>query len=796
MNNKSTKTRKKPIRQTSTQSTIRRRLYMQLLQNVRLIWLDANINDKTPDNENTVKQLHQILNNIELFTNSDDCIQFIEEKSNEKICLIVSGSLGKQFVPRIHDMSQIDSIFIFCSEKKKHEKWIKKWVKIKNVCTDIDSLCDTLEQSIRTREKSTFSFSVINTDNDISKKNLDQLDPMFMYTEILKEILLSIHFEQKHILEFTQHCRQTLPQNNTKELKHLQMLENEYHSKTPIWWYTLESCLYRKLNRALGSFHIELMIKLGFFIADLYRHIDELHRKQFSNVGTNEKFLVYRGQGLTKERFDEISKSKGGLFAFNNFLSTTRTESIAMEFVKNALIRNPDRIGVIFIMEIDPSQTTTPFASISDESYFENKEEEILFAMHAIFRIKDIRVIDENQQLFQVELQLTNDNDKDLQILTNHIRNETFPEKSGWQRLGEVLVKKLYQPIEGEKVYQILLQHENDEYRKGYLYNRIGLCKHQQGQRQEAIEYYQKSIEIYEIHAPNDPDRAKPYRNLGILYCEMGQFQQALQYHEKNNEIIRNILSSDQTDLAASYNNIGLVYKNMGKYDEALSFYEKDLNISQKVLPANHPELASSHKNIGNVFFELNQYEKAISFYERTLTIQQQSLPLNHPELALSHSKIGNAFFQLSQYAKALASYEKTLAIQQQLSPLNQPELASSYNNISNALYRLGQYEKALTSYEKTLTIQQQLLSLNHPEIALCHTNIGNVFYQLGQYEKALESYEKTLAIQQQLFPLTHPDLQNTQFNITLVSSIIKKRTREPNSDETNPQKRIKTSTN
>jgi hypothetical protein len=43
------------------------------------------------------------------------------------------------------------------------------------------------------------------TSGGISKKNLDQLDPTFMYTQILKEILLTIEFDEGHIEEFIDH---------------------------------------------------------------------------------------------------------------------------------------------------------------------------------------------------------------------------------------------------------------------------------------------------------------------------------------------------------------------------------------------------------------------------------------------------------------------------------------------------------------------------------------------------------------------------------------------------------------
>ena len=41
-------------------------------------------------------------------------------------------------------------------------------------------------------------------------------------------------------------------------------------------------------------------------------------------------------------------------------------------------------------MTIDPAQSTTPFASIIDVSYFRGQEDEVLFSMHTVFRIGTI----------------------------------------------------------------------------------------------------------------------------------------------------------------------------------------------------------------------------------------------------------------------------------------------------------------------------------------------------------------------------------------------------------------------
>jgi hypothetical protein len=41
----------------------------------------------------------------------------------------------------------VDSIFIFCGNKKRHEEWAEEWSKTKGVFTEIKPICETLKQA-------------------------------------------------------------------------------------------------------------------------------------------------------------------------------------------------------------------------------------------------------------------------------------------------------------------------------------------------------------------------------------------------------------------------------------------------------------------------------------------------------------------------------------------------------------------------------------------------------------------------------------------------------------------------
>src|SRR5205814_854113 len=150
----------------------RGRINVQMVQNVFLIWLDDNINDTSADCRNTITQLRRVVNTINTFTDGDQCIEFLENMDNEKACMIISGSLGQHIVPRVHNMSQVDSIFIFCGNKKYHEQWAKEWPKIKGVFTEIGPICEALKQEIKQCKQDSIPISFMTTNDAASSKDL------------------------------------------------------------------------------------------------------------------------------------------------------------------------------------------------------------------------------------------------------------------------------------------------------------------------------------------------------------------------------------------------------------------------------------------------------------------------------------------------------------------------------------------------------------------------------------------------------------------------------------------------
>ncbi|CAF1321102.1 unnamed protein product [Adineta steineri] len=734
----------------------------RMIENYLLVWVDASIDEANKDCQNTLTQLRAVVNDITMCTQPNECMEFFDKFKDETSFLITSGSLGQHLVPEIHGMPKLDAIYIFCDNISYHQQWTENWKKIKGIYNNINDICDALKGGVKQVNQDSISVSFFAENDNVFAENLNQLEPSYMYTQIFKEILLEMEHDHNQAVKILAMYYRKFYHDNMAQLNIIDELEHTYRQDEAIWWYTRGYLIYEMLNRALRTLDANTIINMGFFIHDLHQQIKEIHEQQLPNYH-GKPFVVYRGQGLFKTDFNKLKNTNGGLMSFNNFLSTSNDQDVSFMFAESASA-NTDMMGILFIITIDPRVSSTPFASIKEASYFK-EEEEILFSMHTVFRVGAIKQMGNNDQLYQVELQLTADDDEQLHRLTECI-SEEIGGNTGWERLGNLLLKTGHVD-EAEELYKVLFKQPSSENNKAVYYNQLGYVKHRQGNYEQAIDYYSKTCEIFEKNLPaNHPSFANVYNNVGSVYDNMGEYSKALSFYEKTRQLLEKTLPANYPDLATSYNNIGSVYDNLGDYLKALSFYEKALGLQEKALPENHPSLTASYNNIGSVYVHMKEYLKALPFHEKVLRISEKTLPANHPDLAASYNNIGTVYYNTEEYSKALSFYEKTLGIQEKKLPRNHPHLAISYDNIGSVYDNVGEHSKALPFYEKTLGIREETLPANDPLLATSYNNIGLVYYNMGEYSKALSFYKKTRRILETTLPANDSLLATLYDNI------------------------------
>ncbi|UJR22554.1 hypothetical protein I4U23_025603 [Adineta vaga] len=479
------------------------------MQNCTLFWLDANIDLEDNSYRNSVTQLRSIVSVIRVFNAIDECIEILKKIKKQKVLLVVCDSLGPHIVPRIHDMHNLFAIFMFSNKKSIDESWTTNWTKITGIFTDINSLCESVQQIVRQCEQDFIDISLFPVNNS-SGSNQDQLDQSFMYTQLIKEIILELNYSDENIIELVVYCRKKYS-GKQDELQTINEFRNGYRNTLSIWWYSRECFIYQMLNLALRQQELDSIIRMGFFIRDLLQQIEDLYKEQTKDF--RAKLTLFRGQRVLLKKFEEMKKTIGGLISFNNFLSTSKQLSVAKKFA-NPLSMDRSTIAVLFIITVDACVSSVPFANIRNISYISG-EEEILFSMNAIFRITDIKPSDENHGLWNVYLTATSDKDRQLNNLLEHMRLE-IDGSSALYRLG-ALMMKFGAFKKAEEIYNNLLKQELDEVEKGNTYYQLGHINDNLGDYKRALDFYQQALKIYMAHLRADhPNIATCYNNIGL----------------------------------------------------------------------------------------------------------------------------------------------------------------------------------------------------------------------------------------------------------------------------------------
>jgi hypothetical protein len=104
--------------------------------NRSIVWLDASVND-TNENINAQQMLRTSTNHLKTYTDDKECEKYIlSVPKGHRIILIVDGRFGQVIVPRIHQLYQISSIFVY-SMNKRNEEWTKTYKKVRKTFKDV-----------------------------------------------------------------------------------------------------------------------------------------------------------------------------------------------------------------------------------------------------------------------------------------------------------------------------------------------------------------------------------------------------------------------------------------------------------------------------------------------------------------------------------------------------------------------------------------------------------------------------------------------------------------------------------
>ena len=291
---------------------------------------------------------------------------------------------------------------------------------------------------------------------------------------------------------------------------------------------------------------------------------------------------------------------------------------------------------------------------------------------------------------------------------------------------------------EAKKVATNLLQSHDvcsDSVSAAQIYTILGRICRNQSQFTEAIQYYERSVQLNE-QMKNNHGVAMNLGNIGYAYSCLSDFPKAIEYQERALEM--NTVLKSSIGIANNLGNIGIVYHSISDYPKALEYYQKTLALNEEL--HNKQGIAINVGLLGNVYIELGDYRKALEYYEEAIARNEEIG--NKRGIAMNLGNSGNAYNFLSMYEEALQCYEQALKINEEIG--SKEGIASNVANMGVVYKKQQNTTKALKYYEQALAIQRELG--DNAGIAINLGNIARLYTDKADYTAAIDflhqSYE------------------------------------------------------
>ena len=323
---------------------------------------------------------------------------------------------------------------------------------------------------------------------------------------------------------------------------------------------------------------------------------------------------------------------------------------------------------------------------------------------------------------------------------------------------------------------------ENDEY---HYTIELGATYYRLEQFEEALEAYEKAIQIRPFDSSTYINKANCLRKLKLFQRAINTFEYALNLDPRNisayigicNTFIKlrdykaALLAHEiaiNLDLrnANAYNSRGMIHRLQGQLKDALNAFDEAIKLSK-----DGDNLAGFYYNKGLTLCDLGKYDEALEVFEIAIRLEpnkhkyfnEKALLLSRYPSKNSHASIekqdgdtfdaylasGDIFLRLQNYEHAVGFYDKAIKLNSQLP---QP-----YAGKGHALYGLNRSIDALEAY--TQAIQY------HTDDVNCLLNSGEILTNQGEFEEAEMMYDRALQLTPELVA-AHEGRANALFEL------------------------------
>jgi tetratricopeptide (TPR) repeat protein len=252
------------------------------------------------------------------------------------------------------------------------------------------------------------------------------------------------------------------------------------------------------------------------------------------------------------------------------------------------------------------------------------------------------------------------------------------------------------------------------------------------GDTKKSMEFLMQSIKLYE-QLDEPLTLATLYSNIGNIYGEEKKYQEAVRYFNSSLEIFRK--QGQKTGEVRMLHNLGVIYNALDIYDVALTYLNKSLELNQKL--NKEKETGGTFLEIGKVYYNKAEYYLAIELSKKALELLISNN--NKFSTADCYFLISKSYHKLNQPEKAYDYIEKSLVIDYEIK--NTSKIIQRRTLKANLIYESNLVDEAIKQAEEILKLVQS------ETINQLKADIYNLLYKCY---KAKRNYSLSLSMNEQ----------------------------------------------
>jgi len=224
---------------------------------------------------------------------------------------------------------------------------------------------------------------------------------------------------------------------------------------------------------------------------------------------------------------------------------------------------------------------------------------------------------------------------------------------------------------------------------------------------------------------------------IGIINDEQGNFDEALQYYFDGLKVYESI--GNQKKIGGTLKNIGNTYRVLKHYDKSFYFLQQALDVQSR--NKDSASVGNVYNDIALVYYDQDSTEKALDVFK--MIISKYDSYINSEARGDVRNNIGLTYVKMKRYPEALPYYNAALDIM--TARKDQYGIALVLGNTGDLYYRLKDYPKALEYHFRNRDIASEIRS--NELLLSTYDNLRKTYQGIGNYEKAYEyaGYEMDL---------------------------------------------------